>query len=151
MTATYFAQDHVNFWFLADAIGLPGNHAHLHREGNTHRNAISIPSTSVSGISSILNNVHGRYEKCIVLGNKYFWIWQMSWASQWWSRDSRDLWWCHRWSKGGTTITHAHDEKRRLGNAVRSIRMSKSIKKSFLLNILNRHTGVIAQTWTKDI
>ena len=30
MTATYFVQDHVIFRFPADAIGSPGNHAHLH-------------------------------------------------------------------------------------------------------------------------
>ena len=44
----------------------------------------------------------------------------------------------------------ARDEKRRIGNTVMSAGMSKSvntnfIQKSFLLNIVNRHKGVIAQ------
>ena len=30
---------------------------------------------------SVLNNVRGRYEKCIVPGNKDFWIRSVSWAS----------------------------------------------------------------------
>ena len=45
----------------------------------------------------------------------------------------------------------ARDEKRPIGNTVLSTGMSKSvntnfIQKSFLLNIVNRHKGVIAQT-----
>ena len=80
----------------------------------------------------------------------------MSWASLWWSRDSRDLWWRHGWSKGGTTIIRAHDGKRRIGNTAMSAGMSKSvntnfIQKSFLLNIVNRHKGVIAQIQTEHI
>ena len=51
---------------------------------------------------------------------------------------------------GGTTITRARDEKSRIGNTVMSAGMSKRvntnfIQKSFLLNIVNRHKGVIAQ------
>ena len=67
-----------------------------------------------------------------------------------------DLWWRHRWSKGGTIITHACDKKHHIGNTVISVRMSKSVntnlfRKSILLNIVNRHKGVIAQAWTDDI
>ena len=47
-------------------------------------------------------------------------------------------------------VTSARDEKRRIGNTVMSAGMSKSvntnfIQKSFLLYIVNRHKGVIAQ------
>ena len=47
-------------------------------------------------------------------------------------------------------VTGARDEKRRIGNTVMSTGMSKSvntnfIQKSFLLYIVNRHKGVIAQ------
>ena len=60
------------------------------------------------------------------------------------------------WSKCGTAITRARDEKHRLCNTVMSVAMSKSIstnfiQKSSLLNIVNRHAGVIAQSWTANI
>ena len=47
-------------------------------------------------------------------------------------------------------------QKRHLGNMLTSVGMNKNINtnlilKSLLLNILNRHTGVIAQTWTENI
>ena len=61
-----------------------------------------------------------------------------------------------RGSKGGTTITmitRARDEKGRIGNMVMSAGMNKSvntnfIQKSFLLNSVNQHKGVIAQIKT---
>ena len=60
--------------------------------------------------------------------------------------------------ENGTIITRARDEKRRIGNMVMSAGMStcKSvniyfIQKSFLLDSVNRHKWVTAQTWTEDI
>ena len=69
---------------------------------------------------------------------------------------SLDLWWRHGWSKGSTTITRARDEKRRIGNTVMSAGISKSvntifIQNTFLINILNGHKNVIAQTRTEDV
>ena len=43
-----------------------------------------------------------------------------------------DLWWRHGWSKGGTTITRARDEKRRIGNTVLSAGMCKSVNTNFI-------------------
>ena len=47
-------------------------------EVDMRRNVNSIPivypSTSVSGVDSVLNNVRGHYKKCIFIGNKDFWI-----------------------------------------------------------------------------
>ena len=67
----------------------------------------------------------------------------MSWASYWWSRDSRALWWRQRWLKG-STITRTRDEKRRIGNTEMSVGISKNI------NILKKFCW-ISWTWNEDI
>ena len=73
MTATYFVQDHVIFRFPADAmVRLPTTRTCT--EDDTRRNANSDPLLFQYLRHSVLNNVCGRYEKCIVLGIKDFWI-----------------------------------------------------------------------------
>ena len=73
MTATYFVQDHVIFRFPADAMFRLAT-TRTCTEDDTRRMQISYPLLSQYLRHSILNNVHGRYEKCIVPGNKDFWI-----------------------------------------------------------------------------
>ena len=81
MTTTYFAQGRVIFRFSTDAIDSPRAPAQKVTRAETqivqYANVIPIPR----GLGSVINNVRGRYEKCIVLGNKDFWIRWMSWAS----------------------------------------------------------------------
>ena len=102
-------------------------------EGDTRRKANNSPLISQYRSHSVFSNVRDRYEKHITLGNTDVWIRLMSWASYWWSRDSRDLWLRRGWSKGGTTIIRARDEKRRIGNKVMSARMSKNVNTNLIL------------------
>ena len=127
MTATYFAQGYVISSPLTSLVRLATMHNCT--KVDRRRNANSNPLFSQYLSHSVLNNVRGRYEECIVLGNKDVWIRWMSWASYWWSRDLR---WRQRWSKGGT-ITRTRDEKRRIGTTEMSVGISKSINTDFIL------------------
>ena len=73
MTATYFVQDHVIFRFPADAMVRWQPRATAQK---TTRADMQILYSLLSQYlrHSVLNNVRGRYEKCIVPGNKDFWI-----------------------------------------------------------------------------
>ena len=78
MTATYFVQDYVIFRCPVDAMFRLAT-TRTCTEDDTRRNANIIPIVIRPLLSqylchSVLNNVRGRYEKCIVPGNKDFWI-----------------------------------------------------------------------------
>ena len=147
MTATYFVQDHVTFRFPADRRhGSPGNHAHLHR-----RRHAQICKYCTHCYPSIFATA--SLTTCVVaMKNALFRAIKISEFGKWVERHNVDHV-NHVTSDdvtGGTTITRASNEKRHIGNTVMSAGMSKSvntnfIQKSFLLNIVNRHKGVIAQ------
>ena len=73
MTATYFVQEHVIFasrmtqWFAWQP------HAPAQKTTRTEMQKL-YPLLFQYLRHSVLNNVRGRYEKCIVPGDKDFWI-----------------------------------------------------------------------------
>ena len=74
MTATYFVQDHVIFRFPADAMVRLATTRTPAQNTTRAEMQILYPLLSQYLRHSVLNNVRGRYEKCIVPGNKDFWI-----------------------------------------------------------------------------
>ena len=138
MTATYFVQDHVIFRFPADAmVRLATTRTCTEDDTRRYANIILISYPSIFASLTTC---------AVAMKNALFRAIKISEFGKWVERHNGD----HVNHVTSDDVTGARDEKRRIGNTVMSAGMSKSvntyfIQKSFLLNTVNRHKGVIAQ------